>query len=562
MAAAKRKPTSRRRNNGAIIVPSIRSYQSWDPKKLRAAESSADTGYIRTAVDICDWLLGDDKVRGALDGRINAMFALANQKKLSFDASGDGRRRNRAVRALEAGEDWDAMFQESEARQVNYWAILLGLGPGFHDWQILEEHDGRDIPILRFYHPQPLRYDQQQRTWLRRTGRGEGAEEPITFGDGEWFGHTPNGTFRPWALGLWRGLGRWVLLKHYAIGDWGRLGESASRGVVEIDKEAEGGTAENRKEIANQLFELARDGQVVLPPGFKYKTIEVAASTKDLYQQQIKLADTAIAIAIRGGNLSTNVEGGSRAAAEVQERTGDLANLRADTSSWSTTTHDQSLIYWAEENFGDRKLAPWPVYATEPEEDVKLKAETMNEALDGAEKAERLGFVVNRKVFAETFGLSTFLSPGKVIRPGEKQDEEDPDEDESDDEEELDSDESEDAEDDADDDSSEGAQARARVRARAAAKGARNGQAYADRVRKRIQAHGSKALGLTVAGMLAAVAKAKSYDEAKRLIAEKYSKLAPPTRLAELTEAAMTMAQLGGHLSINEDVPELDEEPS
>lgn len=555
MATAKRKTSTPRRAR-AILTPSVRVYQLWDPKKLRSAEASADTGYIRSAVDICDWLLGDDKVRGALDGRINAMFALAGQGKLSFDASGDRRRRNRAVRALEAGEDWDEMFQESEARQVNYWAILLGLGPAFNDWQIRADHDGRDLPILRFYHPQPLRYDMRERTWMRRTGDGQGSEEPIKFGDGLWFGHMPNGSFRPWSLGLWRGLSRWVLLKHYAIIDSGRLGESVTRGSVEIDKDAKV-SVQDRKSLASDLYELARDGQVVLPPGCKYKLVEASAVTKDLAIQQIQMADNAIAIAIRGGNLSTDVKEGSRAAAEVQERTGDLGNLRADTSSWSTTTHDQSLVYWSEANYGDTRLAPWPVYATDPDEDVKLKADTLNSALDGVEKAERLGFVVDRKVFAETFRLNGFLKPGTPRLPddNERDDaEDDEDEEAIDEEEEL-------PESDGDEELEEESKARAGL-ARAAAKRdvADNGQRYTDRVEKRIRAHGAKALAPTIAGMLAAVGKARDYDEARRLIEEKYAKLAPPTALASLLEAAMTMSQLGGHLSVNEDVPDLQDE--
>jgi hypothetical protein len=217
-------------------------------------------------------------------------------------------------------------------------------------------------------------------------------------------------------MGWWRGLARWVLLKAYAISDYGRLGESATKQVIEIDKEAKS-SGTQRKELAADLDRMGREQRIVLPPGYSYKLVEASAATKDLFDKQIRLADNAIAIAIRGGNLTTQVDGGSRAAAEVQERGGDLANRKSDAGAWSETTRSHGLTWWAGSNFGDRQLAPWAVYATDPEEDRKEKAETMNLALNGAEKAEALGFDVDRKAFADTFSLGGFLKPGEKREP-------------------------------------------------------------------------------------------------------------------------------------------------
>lgn len=537
----RRRTSGRQRRHQAAQIqqPSVRTYRTWTPALLRNAEFSADSGYIRHAVDVCDWLLGDDKVRGALDGRINALFGA----DISFEASGDRRRRNRAARALEVGEDWWTMFPSAAARQVGYWAILLGLGPGTLRYEQLEEHDGRDLPILHFFHPQPLRYDWARRTWIRRittaSGDAGGAEEPIEFGDGVWLGHMPFGDYRPWSLGLWRSLAPWVLLKAYARSDYGVLGEAARKQVVEIDKEVDD-TREKRKELADALKEMGADGAIVLPPGYSYKLVEASAATKDLYDKQIKLADNAIAITIRGGNLTTNVEQGSRAAAEVQERTGDQANLGADAEAWSTTAHDQVLVYWAEDNFADARLAPWPVYATEPEEDRKQKAEVMVQALAGAEKAELLGFEVDRKAFIDEFQLG-------FLKPGEKREQQQPpppppeQEDEG----------------TADAETEAGAKALAAPRK---TKGQKNGQDYVDRVERRASGHGAKHLSATVAGMIAAVRSADDFEAARRAIVEKYGRLAAPSELASLTEAAITMSQLGGHLAVREDVPELDDD--
>src|SRR5690606_5467431 len=116
------------------------------------------------------------------------------------------------------------------------------------------------------------------------------------------------------------------------------------------------------------------------------KLLEARADTEKIYNAQVKAANMAITIAIRGGNLTTEVsEGGSLAATEAQERTGDWAKLRDDSQKLTTTLHDQSLTWWAEFNFGDRKLAPWPVYPVEPKRDMVARANTATAAVTAAE---------------------------------------------------------------------------------------------------------------------------------------------------------------------------------
>lgn len=520
-------------DSSAIILPSVRTFQTWTPSLLRSAEISADAGNIRLAVDICDWILGDDKVRGALDGRANGVFS----QPLTFAPHGDGRRQTRTIKDLDKGGDWKAIFPDSQEMQVYSWGILLNFGPFVLRWDQQEEQGNRDIPRIEFYHPQPMRWEWTTRTWLVRTNGGTGNEVPIEFGDGVWCSHMPFGEYRPWSMGLWRAIARWVLLKQYAIQDWGRLGESASRNVVEADKDTRS-TKDLRSELADSLAGMGRDGSIVLPPGFTYELVEATAGTKEIYQSQITMADTAIAIAIRGSNLTTMVSGGSRSAAEVHER-GDLANARRDARAWSATTRCQVLIHWAASNYGDPKLAPIPEYATEPEEDRKAKAEVLVSATTGVTQAEALGFELDRKGFIEEFELSGFLKPGakpESVEPPPAPDPNAP------------------PPDDPPPDNRAAAllddpQAAGVV----AEPGTDDGQQYADRVKDKMTGHAARTLAPTVAAMIAQVRKAKSYDEARTLIQERYAKLAPPTELAELTEAALTMVSLGGHLAIDEE---------
>lgn len=549
MAAARRRRRRQARRgeeSETIALPNVRSYQTWTPSLLRSAELSADNGNIRLAADICEWLLSDDKVRASLDGRIAAVFG----QPLAFEESRQAGS-SRLIKDLDDGGEYDAIFPENQTWLINAFGFLLGFAPYVHRWDIDEDfggQDGHDVPRVEFFHPQPFRWDWQFREWRYRTSSG--TEETASFGDGTWAAHFPFGEYRPWALGLWRALAPWVLLKHYARMDTGRLGETASRSVVESERTVPS-VDELRKKLANEIIAMGREGAIVLPAGFSYKLVTTSAQVGDLYAKQNAMADTAIALTIRGSNLTTQIEGssGSRAAAEVHERN-DLANAKRDNSAWSTTSRKMTLVHWASRNYGDERLAPWPKYQTDPEEDRKAKSEVFGAVMKGVKDAQSLGFEVDRDGLIEEFEFRRFLKPGEVIQPRDPNEPTEPGDDE-------DGDGSPGADppgpDDGTDDGPNPPQRPAGVLRAGPGPATENGQEYADRVKDEMTRHAAKALMPTVAAMLSEIERAENYDDARLRISQRYRDLASPRKLAELTEAAIVLTQEAGHLSAIEE---------
>ncbi|MFO7181090.1 MAG: DUF935 family protein [Pseudomonadota bacterium] len=408
--AARRRRSPRETDPQVAHAPSVRTITRWTYDRLRAAEVQADAGIYRTAAQVCEWLLTDDRIAGALSARCDALLGLVP----TFEASGDKRRSNRAVKALEAGEDWWEAYPETELDQFLTWGILLGVAPGIHRWQVNEDHDGRTLPYPEFWHPETLQQDQQTRQWSVQDSRGQRLE--LTPGDSTWLLYTPFGKNRPHARGLWRSLKNWALFKSLAAQDFGTAGEKA-RTIVGTSPEQ--GTYEQRQKLAQEIMDSGSDAVIVLAAGYDLKTLQLSANTRELYETQIRLADAAIAIRIRGGNLTTEVkgDGGTRAAAETQQRTGDTPKLKRDATTLSTFLHDQSLVWWAEFNYGDRNLAPWPTWPVEPEEDRKAKAETEERALKNLDAAEKLGLDVDRKAFLEEYKIA-WAKPGQRLQPG------------------------------------------------------------------------------------------------------------------------------------------------
>lgn len=401
------------------VEPSVRVFTRWTPQLVQYAEISADGGNLTQAARICEWLLSDDTIRGCLSARINGLLGLVPQ----FQESGDKRRSKRAIKALEADEDFWASYPEQELWLMLAWGLLLGVAPMRHQPRYIDGHGKRLLPCPEFWHPAAgLRWDGAKQTWFINVAApgelGAGHEEALMPGDGTWLLHTPFGKHRPWALGLWRCLAWWKLLKDYGRGDQARHMEKGSLLVIEQDElkspglPAPPGSNAKRNDDAASLYQRGKDAVAALGTGQHVRLVETTGRAYELYASAYAEANKAFAIAIRGGNLTTNTEGGSKAAAEVQERTGDFVNLRFDAETTATTLHQQSLPWWAEWNFGDRALAPWPDYPVAPQRNLKNFAETVTAFNDAVEALELRGFDVDRAAAIEEFELQEFVKPG------------------------------------------------------------------------------------------------------------------------------------------------------
>lgn len=534
--------------------PSQRAFTQWTPTLLRSVLANADGGHMRQLGELCDALLGDDRIEGVFETRIGGLLGLTP----TFEASGDGRRRNRAVRALEADEDWWEIAPEEELFQVLTFGRLAGFGPYQH---VYTKHRGRVIPSIRFWHPGNLRWDARLGQWFTRiatSGLDAGGEVPFTPGDGQWGLYTPYGAHRPWARGLWRGLSRFWLLKSYAIDDFARLGESASKLVATAPEKA---NREQRKELANDLHGLGRDAAVVLPNGFDMKLVEASAATKDIYDKQINLANTAFAVNVLGQNLTTEVKEGSFAAATVHGRV-ENQRLKSDAQTWATAAHDQTLEWWSEFNFGDRKLAPWPIYPTDPPEDGAQTVKTWVDFGAALQAFQTAGLRVDAIAMAQKLGLPLLKeATPEDTDPGSKEERErkaaeiaaqntppeperDPNAGTTDPKGERD----------------DAAQARYPRLASGddprLAAGYVDGQLYADRLADRSREHGAQDLSALLEAVEDLIDGAESLEDAESRLVELYRDRDIPPELHETLEAMIQMAHRAGIGAVQADTPE------
>lgn len=286
------------------------------------------------------------------------------------------------------------------------------------------------------------------------------------------------------------------LVKLDAIRYWARDNEVGALRVATPSGPA-GSTGE---ELARLLSELGGDTGLVLPEGW---TLEMLAPPEGVWkskQEAIQWANSAIAIAILGQNLTTEVQEGSYAAARVHEMVRrDI--LRADAEALATAIREGLLRPWAELNYGDPNLAPWPRWDPTPPADLQARAETLARLADAMATLLQAGVPLDLEALAQEYGLPLRGREGL------------------------------------------------RLAARAESSGFVQGQLYADALADATLREAPPLLP----GLEEEIRRAGSYEEVRAVLLRAYRD-ADPGELARLMERALIMAGLAGRYGVVRDV--------
>ena len=529
---------------------SVRVLLTWTPVKIQSAESSSNNGDLSFAAELCDNLLADERIGGAIETRTGGLLGLP----VAFQ-DGRGDESGESPLAPELTEDWSRSYPETELKQLEGWGIILGVGFAQQVWAINE--DGRFAPSIKTWHPKHFRWLHHLQRWSVRTeDEGDVIIEPD---DPKWIVYTPYGQDRPWARGLWRGLSRWWMLKWYAISDWGLHGEQASRLVITsgLDSRIPSPTKEQREAMSNDLQSLGKDGVIALPNGFDVDLLEAKANTENLFGAQVKAANDGITIAINGQTLTTSVEGGSRSAAEVHERV-EARRLRSDGVSLSSIIRAQSLIWWTLWNFGKNAVAPWPTWETDPPEDLENKAVVFNTMAEALVKFKTAGLQVkDLDQMSQDYGIPELEKRDEPETEGDDVEDGAP----GDDDPNSDGSDPDDPDPTVDSGTGDEPQARAHTGPRLAsgdditmAGGFKDGDAYAVSLAnhgKRLQALDNRETGLIE--RLAEALNQEDYAAIEVAVLELYEAEASPEAMSTMIEHLFIMAQRAGEVAVDQD---------
>lgn len=398
-----------------------RSLTQWTTDDVDAAEALVNSGNLRFATQLCWSLLGDARVRAALETRVRGLLRLP----LSWDESGDGRSSGRVVRALEGG-DWYAAHSEAALFSLAAWGILLGVGLNQRVWT---RRGSRDIGKHKPFDVQHLRWDVHARKWTLRTS--DQSDLVIAPGDRRWTLYAPacsdhpDGDERPWMWGAWRACARPWLGKYLAWTDWMHHTEVHGSPIRTADLDLPEGVSvpekARRDELATALSNFGADTAIVPVPGYKVRLVEAVARTWEMFPAAMDAAARECVIAITGQTSSTELQQGQETGATLHGRVrADL--IAADGETLSTCLREQSLRDYAEINFGTDEMAPWPRWKTDAPLDIKARGDAMKAFGDGVASLAAnapAGFEVDRRAMYEAAGypLVASATPAPVAPP-------------------------------------------------------------------------------------------------------------------------------------------------
>jgi len=388
----------------AFSEPSARNLLDWTPATIRAAEQQAESGDLSYAGQLCEWLLGDERVQTCASTRVQALIGAP----MSFE-KGTGRKARAAAKAVEAEEDWWQLLPEAEQARILEWGLLLGVAVVHRDHTMRPAPGEREVPVCRAWSPRWLRL-REGRWYVRVAAAGGGYAEVEASKDNGFLLFFPYGESRPWSRGLWRGLSRLALMKSYAIVDWCRHSEVHGNPAWLAVPKDQASYSQHREDLSSDLSQLGRESVIVVPPGYDVKLAEAVAKTWEMFVAQMKVANDSIAIAWLGGNLVTDTGDGSATGATAQTLVRH-DKRRYDAQVFTTWAHDNVLADWAVWNFGSTDVAPWPVYDVDPPADVEAEARalgTLGEALtkvDAGLRPHRLQ--VDAQAICDTYAVPT-----------------------------------------------------------------------------------------------------------------------------------------------------------
>ena len=354
----------------------------YKPADLSNIMQSADSGDFEPLADFGDWLLADERVNSTLNTRVNALLGC----DLSFEGDPDD--------AALWSTYWTESFPEHVVAQWMKLALLNGVAALNVAWK--RDASGIWWPELQYWHLRNLEYDFYSRKYVANGDYGVRVE--IEPNDPSWVILQPYGEVRSWALGTWRNVALWSLGKMLAWRDWNRKNEVLGIGIIKGKMPA--GTSEtDRRRFGSDVSSLGRNSKIILSEGFDVEVDERAGSNaSQSFFDLIKTANTVIAICHLGQNLSTEVEGGSYAAANAHNAVRQ-DYLESDAQVLSTALHDQLLTHWAKYN---NRSAPWPKWKLSVDEDAKsaaevakLRAESVKTMAEAAQLLRDLGVPID-----------------------------------------------------------------------------------------------------------------------------------------------------------------------
>jgi phage gp29-like protein len=332
-------------------IPLVVVQNAWSVQDAIGALSSHMIGVFERSAQLCDSILGDDRVIATLGSRRAGLFGRETRFRPANDSAA-------AKEVLDAWEShWPQFSGDSSLGLVSDYEVLMG----FCDAQLVWDTSTTVWkPYMRLWHPRFEYWNWAVRQFVALTMDGAVAIIP---GNGKWVHHSRFGLERCWIRGAIRAVAEPFLGRHWARRDWFRWSEKYGLGIM-LAKTPMAADPTERSNFVAQVANIGSETTALLGKGvdehnsYELDLLESASTAWEGFPGLIDSCDMAIVLALLFQNLTTEVKGGSFAATSAHMDIRD-SGIQDDNAAWRSTIHTQIARPFAYFNFGDADLAPW-----------------------------------------------------------------------------------------------------------------------------------------------------------------------------------------------------------
>ena len=359
---------------------------------IRTIITNHEAGDFYSSGQLADQLDRNARIRGALDSRVRAVLGAESILEPPAHSADDPLAKliNRQVMGW-----WHSVANEAVLEGMLRFHTTMGFATSEVTWQVkrTSNNEGTWLPKLHPWHPATSGYDDGAK--LMYVIDAAGKPLYVKPGDGRWLMLSASVLY-PWMRGVVRCVGIEDTLRGQAVKDWARWCEKHGIPITKAYLPRQEVNSIVGKAFVRQLRLMGRQGHIKLPVDDDGKRLwdvefeEMKAAGWEGFMRIIGLADTDVSIAILGQNLTSEVKGGSYAAAAIHDEV-RLDIVKADAEMLSTCLREHVIKPWVKYNYGAHlvELAPWPKWMVEPKADRSAKSEVFAKVMAGLEAVAR-----------------------------------------------------------------------------------------------------------------------------------------------------------------------------
>lgn len=382
---------------------------SWSTDSIQRAIDAHDQGNFLLTSQLAEQTQRDDRVFTGLNTRAKGLMGLP---LLLSPAKGHPNVALAEEVATRLRRELDATDWKGVMIQALRWLIMMGFALIEIVWS--GDENGWTFE-LRSWHPRYVWFNWQTRRFVVNTAEGPVEISP---GDGKWILLTFEGDYRAWMQGAVRSVSIPWLGRQWSFRDQMRFNEVYGLGIRKAIVPA-GTSEEDKDRFFRELSTIGSEPTVICPRdendhGYDVELMEATSTGFQTFASTTADCDKRITLVLNGQNLTTEVKGGSFAAASVHENV--LQDwIEADEKAAMGGLARQLFRIWALYNFGDADIAPTVRLDIEPPENQAQRADTVAKV---ATAVTALAAVPSAQVDARALVQSFDLPVTEAAAPG------------------------------------------------------------------------------------------------------------------------------------------------